>query len=403
MPQAHFLRCQKGHCAALDEFYGIVPEQRQRTPRATHIAPEKVGTALKSRIENLLHIKTGNGCGCQTLAADMDRWGIAGCEQRREQIVGHLVANRDILTEALESSGRWIASIVSSMAPEAFLRAGANELLSQAIEDARAKPVRRQQRTIGKGKPAFAGPFVPNPEWTSTVRHLTYHIWPTKRHDGWKWNMQQLAKRIDLFNGKRILGIAVSSETESAATVIDFAASLGISFNHVVERPNNKKLREVVTWLPMLELLPPESAGQNEVVFSAHAKGVRHDDPLAEGSTLWKWTDTMYRTCLDDWPEVESQLNRFVAAGCFRRYNNFKTQGNHQWHFSGTFFWWRLAEIGQRNWRKVDQQFFGTESWIGHQCHDSETACLFVDDCGDLYQPKYWADVVQPALEARAT
>lgn len=369
---------------------------------------ERVGTALAARIEGLIGIKAGSGCNCKDLSQKMDAWGIKGCEIHRVEIIDALVKNRGILEAAL-SDKSWLLGAAAKMAPDAVLRAGANHLLDQAIEDARTQTpchVPRAKHNRGHSRhsrrnwirPAFNGTFVPDPEWTSEIRHLTYHVWPTKKHDGWKWNLQQLAKQIDLFNGKRILGVVTGSDTDSAATVIDYAASMGISFTHVVERANNSNLREVVTWLPMLELLHPEHAGKNEVVFSAHAKGVRHIDPFAEGSTLLPWTETMYRYCLE-WNRVEPQINQKMATGCFRRFNNFKTPGNYQWHYSGTFFWWRLAEIGKRNWRTVDQKFFGTESWIGHQAHESETGCLLLDDCGDLYRSEYWRDVVNHVLK----
>jgi hypothetical protein len=227
----------------------------------------------------------------------------------------------------------------------------------------------------------------------SSIRHLTYHIWPTIEHDAWKWNLQQLAARWSLFNGTKILAIVTDGQSVEANVVLEFARSLGMHFDHVIQMRNHM-LREVVTWLPMLEILSPETAAENEVVFSAHGKGVRHS---ATGNQVTDWADLMYRSCLDDWPTVEAQLAQFVATGSFKRYNNFDTPGNHCWHYSGTFFWWRLAEIGRRNWRKVDAKYFGTESWIGHQAPPEECGCLFLDGSGDLYSREYWTEVVWPA------
>ena len=103
---------------------------------------ERVGTALKARIEKMLSIKSTQGCGCATLANDMDAWGIKGCEKNREKIVNQLVENRDILVESLKSQGKWIIGPLLSISPDFLLRQGADWLLTQAIEDARenAKP-----------------------------------------------------------------------------------------------------------------------------------------------------------------------------------------------------------------------------------------------------------------------
>ena len=54
-----------------------------------------VGDRLETLIESnlavrLLSSKSG-GCGCKTYAARMNKWGVAGCRQRRKQIVEHLL------------------------------------------------------------------------------------------------------------------------------------------------------------------------------------------------------------------------------------------------------------------------------------------------------------------------
>ena len=359
---------------------------------------EAVGTALKERIEKLITIKTGSGCGCENLASQMDSWGLDGCERRREEIIGHLVSNRLILVAALKSTGHLghAAGIAVEFMPEMMLRAGAGWLLDQAMADVRAKLPQRVSRNRTETKPPARFVFQPNPVWTSQTRHLTYHVWPTKRHDGWRWNLQQLANRWDLFNGVKVLGIAVSDDAESPEVVTEFAASLGMTFEHIVTRPNSTKLREVVTWVPMLQCLNPDSASHSEVVFSAHAKGVRHD---VLSDTLESWASIMYSACLDDWQTVEDHLRRSLATGCFKRYNNFKTSGNDCWHYSGTFFWWRLRELAERNWRKVDQQFWGTESWLGLHCKNEETGCLFVDEAKDLYNAAYMKTQIIPQWE----
>lgn len=217
----------------------------------------------------------------------------------------------------------------------------------------------------------------------SNVRHLTHHLCPKSEHDCWRWNIRQLASRFELFNGVRILAIVTDFSTVEADEALNYAESLGMRFDHVLRLPNSR-LREVVTWLPMLEILRPESADDNEVVFYGHSKGVRHHQTL-DHITLW--AETMYRTCLDDWPKVEEHLSRFLATGPFRRFGDFDNR--HGWYYSGTFFWWRLAAIGRRDWRKVDEKHYGTESWIGDKCSVEETGCLLLDHCGDLYDPDY--------------
>lgn len=235
------------------------------------------------------------------------------------------------------------------------------------------------------------GPRIEHGPFVSSIRHLTYHVYAAKKHDSWQWNLEQLAKRWQIFNGTRIIGISEGTEAQPASQVIAFAESLGMVFDHHVIRLNKEKLREVVTWVPMLSLLKPESAGANEVVFSAHAKGQKYDDPAHTRD----WTDLMYQSCLDDWPSVYNALRTSLMAGSMREYGLLGKW--HNWAYSGTFFWWRLAEIGNRKWRDVDQWFAGTESWPGKMCDARETACLFLNDSRRMYDHQYWVDVVWPA------
>lgn len=234
----------------------------------------------------------------------------------------------------------------------------------------------------------------------STIRHLTYHVWPVRRASAWRWNIAQLARRIDLFNGKRILGVAVDETTDTAESVRRYAEQQGIVFTDVIEQPNHKHLREVATWIPMLDLLNPASAGVDEVVFSAHAKGIRHQRNERDPSAPRDWADVMYRACLDDWPAIETILQTKLAAGAFRLHNEPVSLAATDWMFAGTFFWWRLAEISKRAWRDVERKYYGTETWIGRMCTLEETECLFFEDCPDLYSERIWKHIIWPAWHA---
>ena len=228
------------------------------------------------------------------------------------------------------------------------------------------------------------GPF------ETTVRHLTYHVWPNDL-DSLQWNLRQLAKRWDLFNGKRVLGIATDDSTATKQDVVAPCKSLGLTFDTIIHRTNKPKLREVVTWLPMLDAIGIDSAEPDEVVFSAHAKGQKYDDP----SHTRNWTDLMYRSCLDYWPLVRKQLSQSLMTGSFREFGLLGKW--HDWAYSGTFYWWRAAELAKRPWRNVDQWFAGTESWPGKLCEPQETDCIFLNNNTRLYVDSYWTQTVWPA------
>jgi hypothetical protein len=78
------------------------------------------------------------------------------------------------------------------------------------------------------------------------------------------------------------------------------------------------------------------------------------------------------------------------------------------WHFSGTFFWFRNDVIfgngsdtgPAARCRHVEQQWGGTEAWPSLQLSRAHSACLFLDDAGDLYDPRYWDEILRPAFRA---
>lgn len=224
------------------------------------------------------------------------------------------------------------------------------------------------------GRPQRGGP-VPYVDLSDAVRHLTYHIWPTLRNDCWRWNLAQLATRWHLFNGRKVVGIAYDYHSEFPDTVLQECERLGIAWDSVLSRRNTTKLGEVKTWLWRLTELQPHNAQPNEVVFAAHAKGVRH----APGVMI-PWVSTMYECCLDDWQTVRQQLEWSLMTGPFQQ-----VRDGHRWHYSGSFYWFRLHDISRRNWQQIEGHYSGTETWPWLMADRSETGCLFARDCGDLY------------------
>jgi len=229
---------------------------------------------------------------------------------------------------------------------------------------------------------------------SSVVRHLTYHMFPMNNaEESWIWNLQQLADRWGLFNGKRVLGLNVDKNTASLDEVLGVCEDMGIQWDRVVQRPNDPGLGEVLTWVPSLEYLNPETAQPNEVVFSAHAKGVKYGGcpPL-----IREWADVMYQACLESWETVRQELSWCLATGPFRARYAKSSACRNGWYYSGAFWWWRLHDIGQRDWRNTSQQYPGRELWIGNQATREETSCLFMDNTRSPYDPDYWDRRIRP-------
>jgi hypothetical protein len=60
-------------------------------PRKPYVEPTGPGTELK-RILAMLGITDTSGCGCADMLRRMNRWGVAGCREHRQEIVDHLRA-----------------------------------------------------------------------------------------------------------------------------------------------------------------------------------------------------------------------------------------------------------------------------------------------------------------------
>lgn len=226
------------------------------------------------------------------------------------------------------------------------------------------------------------------------VRHLTYHICPfANSTESWRWNLEQLRRRWHLFNGLKVIGVNHDKDTVQPGVLLKHCKLIGLDWDHVVVRPNSRELGEVMTWIPSIELLSPKTSARNEVVFSAHAKGVKYGQDMPP--TIAHWTEIMYEANLDDWPLVQSSLEWFLATGILRARCSKIAACKNGWYYSGAFWWWRLADIGMRDWRNVGQWYAGREHWPGNQLEYHEADCMFLDNTKSPYRDTYMNAVIR--------
>ncbi len=222
-------------------------------------------------------------------------------------------------------------------------------------------------------------------------RHLMYHLWPV-RGGTWRWNVEQLLQRVELFNGRRLLGIVSDARTEELSDVHAAFAGHGFEF---IELPNDAR-GEAATFPLMLERLADEPRG--DVSFYAHAKGVKYEPQFPPA--VRRWAEVQYTAALDHWPAVREQLERFAMTGLLRRTGRF---ANHSrigdWHYSGTFFWFRHDAVFSRPWREVPQFYGGVEAWPGVMFAREEAGCLLLDGLRELpYHDRFWTQRGNPAF-----
>ncbi len=223
-------------------------------------------------------------------------------------------------------------------------------------------------------------------------RNLLYHIWPV-RGSTWRWNVDQLLRRIDLFNGRRVVSIFHDARSEPPEVVRDLLAPHGFEF---LVAPNDARA-EGAAFPALLEKVKSEV--DDQVTFYAHAKGVRHEPRFPD--PLKKWVDTLYRVNLDDWPSVRAQLDRYPMTGAFKMQGQFRIHQNlGDWHYSGTFFWFRNADVfGREGGWKAPDFYFGVEAWPGILFPATDTGCLLLDNLRRIpYDERFWREIGDRAV-----
>jgi hypothetical protein len=234
-----------------------------------------------------------------------------------------------------------------------------------------------------------------------SIRHLAYHVYPHALNGGaiWRRCVSELRRRISLFNGRRIIGVATGPETNTLADVQAAFAGNGCEF---IEVANNKDRREGTTLVPMYELLKG-FIGPEDVTLHGHAKGIS-SEAWSRGSR--RWHDACVESCLDYWPLIQGCLLQFPMVGPFKRQHSifavpgFKSRS--QWHFSGAWRWFRNRDLFARDWRYVEPFWCGSETHpsMTFAAHEAWGLILEVPAAGQcLYEEPYWRSTAQPALE----
>jgi hypothetical protein len=228
------------------------------------------------------------------------------------------------------------------------------------------------------------------------VRHLLFHLWPVRGSDAWRWHLEQLRARKHLFNGRRICAVVTDGSSEPASLVRDLAGDV---FDEFLESPNDPARREVATFEALF--LRVQSTAPGEAILWAHSKGVgRNKHP-----TVRRWTEALYATYCDHWPFVQGLLRQFPVVGAFKKLGcGFEWgQSASTWHYSGSWCWYRSADLFRKpDWRKIDQFWGGIEPYPSLHFPAEEAGCLFWEaavPAMNLYDAAYWDGTVAPALE----
>lgn len=233
------------------------------------------------------------------------------------------------------------------------------------------------------------------------VRNLMMYIYPIAQFEVWRWNIEQIRKRLHLFNGKRIIAVMTDPSTNTVEEVQ--AAFCGERIDAWVVGLNDPNRWEMQGLPRMMEFV--HSCDPNEITFYCHGKGAQGPEHIHGPTFLQqprvKWAMAMYGACLDDMPFVEKQLETHTFAGAFkRRMVHGEPPYRSSWHFAGTFYWFRNARLfALPNWHHFDHQWYGAETYPGQLVGWGQAAGLFCDHPPQLYIQEAWTGQVDAMWE----
>ena len=268
---------------------------------------------------------------------------------------------------------------------------------------------------------AFRNPPDSLPKLTvdNTTRNLIYHIYPVAGNNRWQWNVEQLCGRLKCFNGKIIVAIVTDPPEgrlpdpdgplapdrgriirgcDSADEVkAEFAKRWSGKPIKFMEMENDPKLREVKPLIPMLEEVLTDDP--YSITLYAQAKVVTR----APGHIAHRWTEALYEIMLDYFPLAIEQMNTHPVTGCFKKLGPgwSPQQSKSDWHYSGSWFWFRTASLAAKAYWNVDQFWSGIEPYPSQQWLAAEAGCMFHTEqvpAMNLYNGRYWGRTVNPAF-----
>jgi hypothetical protein len=218
-------------------------------------------------------------------------------------------------------------------------------------------------------------------------RNLMMFVYPRSAGQKWRRSVEHIKARWSQFDGRKTVAVAIDQTTDTPDEVAEAFCDDSIQF-HVC---CNSGLQEVQPFGQLLESVQHEPG----ITLYAHSKGCTH----IENQSSHLWCDAMASACLDYPQMVDFMLERKSIVGPFRSMQRIGHSAS-PWHFAGTWWWVRNADLFSRNWGDFEQVFWGTESYPGRHFAKHESACLFFDNAhtAHLYAPDWWRVHIGPAF-----
>ena len=222
-------------------------------------------------------------------------------------------------------------------------------------------------------------------------RNLIYHVMP---YGQYRWNIDQLLQRWDVFDGQKFIGIVTGQEMDDPDDVRRMFPGNNVTF---AVYPNDRQRGEAVTFNPIMRTLCgwPFEKPYEQATFYAHTKGATR----GEDEAIRLWTEAMYHHNLDRVGEAMELLQSHVMVGAFKRYGKFEVLGpTVDWHYHGSFFWFRNYRVWAGPIHQAQEHRHGVEAFPGEVCVSQDAACIFADGLTEtsMYNLDYARAILGP-------
>ncbi len=172
------------------------------------------------------------------------------------------------------------------------------------------------------------------------------------------YNIKLLNRYLPLFNGQKIIKIAVDDLTKDINNLIGLFPNCDIE---IVQ--NNRETRESEYFIESLK----EIKDKNSITFFAHNKGSKSGGD--NNHVIKHWLLSMYFFNLEETyiTNIERELeNNKTFSGIMRITTSCPPWVESDWHYSGTFFWFNTQKLFNIDgWDKFEKGRFSVESYPG--------------------------------------
>lgn len=243
-------------------------------------------------------------------------------------------------------------------------------------------------------------------------RNLLLYIYPVAGTGVWQRIIDEFTSRIDLFNGRIVLCVSQDGP-ESPPHALDASrVPLGTdSAELVFERfLRNARGRGSVKTLTVRNTELGETAHHNRIfaenfnldpdsaTLYAHSKGVTR----RPGHMAHRWRSVLLETLIDRYGCVEAALETKPVAGSFKKIGHGWGNSRSNWHYSGSWFWFRDSALYARDWTRIEPFYGGIEAYPSLHFKSREAACVFhpcLVRTANFYDSSYWSRYVDSDLD----